>query len=118
MDESTVTFRYKDYKQKGKRKTMTLEGSEFIRRFLLHVLPKGFCKIRYYGLLSVRQRSGKLKQCMRVLGIAQRKSRFEGMNWQQVMKLITGKDVTRCPCCKEGTMTISGIIGPQRSPPR
>jgi len=118
VDESSVTFRYKDYKQKGMRKTMILEGSEFIRRFLLHVLPKGFCKIRYYGLLSVRHRSGKLKQCMRVMGIAERKSRFEGMNWQQVMKLITGKDVTRCPCCKEGTMISAGHITPERSPPR
>ncbi len=118
VDESSVTFRYKDYKQKGMRKTMTLEGGEFIRRFLLHVLPKGFCKIRYYGLLSVRHRSGKLKQCMKVMGIAERKSRFEGMNWQQVMKLITGKDVTRCPCCKEGAMISAGHITPERSPPR
>jgi hypothetical protein len=118
VDESSVTFRYKDYKQKGMRKTMTLEGGEFIRRFLLHILPKGFCKIRYYGLLSVRHRSGKLKQCMKVMGIAERKSRFEGMNWQQVMKLITGKDVTRCPCCKEGAMISAGHITPERSPPR
>lgn len=143
VDESTVTFRYKDYKHprsigcyatrlrsnrkrkdcfattlQGQRKTMTLEGTEFIRRFLLHVLPKGFCKIRYYGLLSVRHRSGKLRQCRRAMGIAERKSRFEGLNWQQVMKLISGRDVTRCPCCKEGTMISIGHITPERSPPR
>ena len=57
-DEESVTFKYKDYKDSGKTKTMNLSKSEFLRRFLLHVLPSGFTKIRYYGLLSSRNLKG------------------------------------------------------------
>jgi hypothetical protein len=58
--EGKVTFRYKDYRHNAQQKTMTLEAGEFIRRFLLHVLPEGFQRIRYYGFLANRYRVEKL----------------------------------------------------------
>jgi hypothetical protein len=63
MDDDRVRFGYKDYADGHKRKTMTLTAEEFLRRFLQHVLPKGFVKIRHYGLLANRQRAARLEQC-------------------------------------------------------
>jgi Putative transposase len=61
--EDQVTFRYKDYRHAAQHKTMTLKAEEFIRRFLLHVLPEGFQRIRYYGFLANRYREEKLEHC-------------------------------------------------------
>jgi Putative transposase len=69
IEEGKVTFRYKDYRHDAKQKTMTLEAEEFIRRFLLHVLPEGFQRIRYYGLLGNRYREQKLAHCRELLGM-------------------------------------------------
>jgi hypothetical protein len=65
--EAKVTFRYKDYAEDSQQKTMTLDAVEFLRRFVQHVLPKGFTKIRHYGLLANRGRTAKLKECRRLL---------------------------------------------------
>jgi hypothetical protein len=63
-----VRFHYKDYADAGKMKQMTLTAEEFIRRFLLHVLPKGFVRIRHYGLLASPNVQTKLKRCQWLLG--------------------------------------------------
>ena len=68
LKQGRVTFGYKDYADGGRRKEMTLDADEFIRRFLLHVLPKGFVRIRHYGLLAARHVDGKLADCRRLLG--------------------------------------------------
>jgi hypothetical protein len=68
LDEGRVTFRFKDYTDGGRGKQMTLDAEEFIRRFLLHVLPKGFVRIRHYGLLAGRNVDTKLADCRRLLG--------------------------------------------------
>src|SRR6202022_4764531 len=65
--DGKVTFRYKDYRQEAQQKTMTVEAEEFIRRFLLHVLPEGFQRIRYYGFLANRYREEKLARCRELL---------------------------------------------------
>jgi hypothetical protein len=67
LEEGRVTFRYKDYADTGTEKKMTLSAAEFLRRFLVHVLPKGFMKIRHYGLLSSRHREERLRQARRLL---------------------------------------------------
>jgi hypothetical protein len=67
MDDGRVTFRYKDYADAHRQKTMTLTADEFLRRFVQHVLPKGFMKIRHYGLLANRPRKEKLKLSRRLL---------------------------------------------------
>jgi len=71
IEEGKVRFRWKDYRSGNRRKTMTLAADEFIRRFLLHVLPKGFQRIRYYGFLANRYREQKLARCRQLLAIPQ-----------------------------------------------
>lgn len=104
IDEKIVTFNYKDYKEKGIKKQLTLTHEEFIRRFALHILPKRFVKIRHYGYLSSTWKRQKLKDLQQNLGI----------------KIIEKKAKTiilpKCPCCKVGNMhTI--LIFDKRGPP-
>ena len=70
LGDGRVTFRYKDYADAQRHKTMTLEAGEFLRRFVQHVLPKSFVKIRHYGLLANRQREARLALCRRLLLVA------------------------------------------------
>src|SRR5271157_755174 len=70
LADGQVTFRWKDYAHGGKRGTMTLEAVEFVRRFLMHVLPAGFVRVRHYGLLANRHRQEKLARCRELLGMA------------------------------------------------
>jgi hypothetical protein len=69
IDHGKITFHYKDYRHDGEQKTMTLNADEFIRRFLLHVLPDGFQRIRHYGFLGNRYREEKLARCRQLLGM-------------------------------------------------
>jgi hypothetical protein len=68
--DGRVTFRWKDYAHGGRQGTMTLEAVEFVRRFLTHVLPSGFVRVRHYGLLANRHRREKLTRCRELLGMA------------------------------------------------
>jgi hypothetical protein len=70
LDKGRVTFHYKDYADGRRNKTMTLTADEFLRRFLQHVLPEGFVKVRHYGLLANRHRDERLKLCRRLLLVA------------------------------------------------
>src|SRR5262249_52295516 len=67
LTDGRVTFRYKDYADAHRHKTMTLSAEEFLRRFVQHVLPPGFVKTRHYGLLANRDRDEKLRACRRLL---------------------------------------------------
>jgi hypothetical protein len=104
VDEKNVCFYYKDYADKGKQKKMTLTPMEFIRRFMLHILPERFCKVRYYGILSIKNRKTKLKHCLALLDKVQLPPRFEGLKMIKILELLTGKDYSLCPCCNEGHM--------------
>jgi hypothetical protein len=107
IEGGEVTFSYKDYRDFNKTKEMTLEAGEFIRRFLLHVLPDNFYKIRYYGILSSRNKKIKLAQCRRILGIKERiEESVIPKSWKEMVYELTGVDVTRCPECKEGRMIL------------
>ena len=64
-----MRFRWKDYRDHNQQKSMTLTAEEFIRRFLIHVLPPGFQRLRYYGLLGNRHREQKLARCRQLLGM-------------------------------------------------
>jgi hypothetical protein len=70
LEDGRVTFRWKDYAHGGRRSTLTLDAVEFVRRFLLHVLPAGFVRVRHYGLLANRCRHEKLTRCRELLGMA------------------------------------------------
>jgi hypothetical protein len=103
-----VTFRYRDYAAGGRERTMTLIGSEFIRRFLMHVLPKGFMRIRYFGYLANRQRQEKLAHCRQLLGEAVLPSAPEVLHEssvQHVTKADHGNPVA-CPACQRGALRI------------
>lgn len=117
IEDGNVTFKWKDYRDK-KVKIMTITAEEFIRRFLMHILPSGFMKIRYYGLLSNRNRNTKLRQCQRAAGYVYSKAQFKGLHAVEIIKILTGKDVTVCPCCGEGKMRTGQLISARGvSPP-
>lgn len=111
LEEDRVVFSMKDYKD-GKKKIIQLQSTEFIRRFLMHVLPKGFCKIRYYGLFATRHRNTVLVCCRKSMGKIKSVSKFTGLNWQQQLQLICGKDVGLCPICKTGRMILVNTLRP------
>jgi hypothetical protein len=98
-----VSFRYKDYKDDSKVKIMTLDASEFMRRFLLHVLPKGFMKIRFYGILSNHNKKAEMQKCRELLDVVKKEEKKQ-VSWQDLILRITGKDVKICPKCKTGKL--------------
>lgn len=116
-----VTFRVRDPAKVGKTKLMTLDAFEFIRRFLLHILPDQFMKIRYYGLLSNRNRKQKLARCRKLLGVSDsavaRDAGKEG--WEAMLLRITGIDLRICPHCGKSTMRRRELLLPRvgRWPP-
>jgi hypothetical protein len=112
IDDGKVTFRYKDYRQAGEQKTMTLEAEEFIRRFLLHVLPSGFQRIRYYGFLGNRYRQQKLARCRQLLGMPAAKPSVSdaGTDYRDRYEELTGNSLRRCPRCQRGHMVVVEIL--------
>jgi len=104
MGQNTVTIAIKDYKEGNKKNTVTLTGVEFIRRFLMHILPKGFVKIRHYGILANRNKKTKLALCRKLTRSAERKPTFEGLTTIEIVSLLAGRDVTLCPACKQGKL--------------
>lgn len=116
LENDKVQFRYKDYQDKSKQKIMELEVMEFIRRFLMHILPSGFHKIRYYGLMATRNRSSKLAKARKELG-QQKLEKPPKRSWHQLILLITGKDPFCCPKCRKGQMSTIKTLHPGRPPP-
>lgn len=99
MTDSTVTFTAKDYKNRGQWKELTLSGEEFIRRFLMHVPPKRFVRIRHYGLLSSRNKSKKITLCRNLLGCKRYISKLKELDAPAIIKLLYNKDVCKCSSC-------------------
>lgn len=115
VDETTVTIAVKDYKAGNQKGTVTLPGIEFIRRFLMHILPKGFVKIRHYGILANRNKKTKLLLCRKLTNSPTYKPKFEGLTTIEIISLLVGCDVTICPVCKrcklkKASFSYSGIL--------
>jgi len=106
LQEGQVTFRYRDRHDGDTLKMMSLEASEFIRRFLLHILPDRFVKIRHYGILSNRNRKTHLPRCRELLGVHGPHEHTEKPRepWQDLLTRITGIDPRICPFCGKGKM--------------
>ncbi|WP_345774238.1 transposase [Cytobacillus sp. S13-E01] len=102
INKDSVTIQVKDYKNNNQQKTVTMTGKEFIRRFLMHILPKGFVKIRHYGILANRNKKTKLTLCRRLTNSPTYKPVFEGLSTTEVLSILIKKDVTLCPACKKG----------------
>lgn len=99
LQNGTVTFRWRDYAHGNQEKLMTLDADEFIRRFLLHVLPAGFRKIRHYGLFAPRNKGNRLALCRRLTNTLQPARELSPL---ALLKRMLGKDFNLCPCCKLG----------------
>jgi len=104
MGEDTVTIKVKDRTNNNQTKRVTLKGVEFIRRFLMHVLPKGFVKIRHYGLLANRNKKTKLEQSRKLTGSPAYQAKFEGLCTAAILSIIIGKDINVCPTCGKGQL--------------
>lgn len=111
LKDDKVSFRWKDYADNNKPKLMTLQVHEFIRRFLLHVLPSGFFKIRYYGLLSSRNKRSNIEICRKLLGVITEFINKTKQTWQELLFEYTGIDVDVCPVCKKGRMKLIKVLG-------
>jgi hypothetical protein len=105
MTDKTVNFRWKDYRD-NRWKIMELEGVNFIRRFLQHILPCGYYKIRYYGLFASVHSKTDMAQCFALLGTAPGISQYEGLTVLEALFFITGIDLMKCPQCKKGNMVL------------
>ena len=105
IDNGTVTFTYRDRHNNNEIRTISLAADEFIRRFLLHILPRGFMKIRYFGFLAHINKKQAVALIRSLLGVT---INLEKTNETipDMMLRLTGKDITCCPRCKKGTMTI------------
>ena len=120
MQSDQVTFKYRDRTDNDRIKYMTLDAFEFIRRFLLHVLPDGFMKVRHYGLLSNRNRKTKLDLCKAFLGVQfQEYDNGEKERWEDLLLRLTGIDPRICPICGKGRLVLRERLRPGmlRSPP-
>jgi len=99
LEQGRVSFRWKDYRQGGETKLMTLSAEEFIRRFLLHALPDGFQRIRHYGLLANGHRAAKLELCRTLLAAPPPPARSATRDYREQYRQLTGNDLDICPHC-------------------
>jgi hypothetical protein len=109
MTGGQVSFLWKDYRHHDKRKVMTLDADEFIRRFLLHVLPNGFHRIRHYGYLANGHRAAKLVQCRRLLTAPAPQDTGMGGDYRLRYLQLTGRSLVICPCCGGGMINVAAI---------
>ena len=112
MDDGHVRFRYTDYRADRSEtpQTMTLAATEFIRRFLLHVLPAGFHRMRHYGLLGNRHRTHKLARCRQLLGTtaaAPITKPSPPTDYRDRYESLTGVSLRACPVCADGHMIVT-----------
>jgi hypothetical protein len=120
IDHGQVSFHWKDYRHGDQQKTMTLEADEFIRRFLLHVLPDGFQRIRHYGFLGHRYCQAKLALCRQLLGVASTGivPQPSKPDYRDFYEKLTGKSLRDCPVCHVGHMVaIAALPTSDRAPP-
>jgi hypothetical protein len=114
VENGRVYFKWKNYREDGKLQESSLEVFEFIRRFLLHVLPKGYFKIRYYGILASRNRH-KLRTAQDILGAAGPEDEQlpeSEKSFEQWFFKLTGIEPGICPVCKKGRLICKARLAP------
>jgi len=104
IDDGKVTFSYKDRSDRNRTKRMTLKADEFIRRFLLHVLPQRFVKIRYFGFMFHRDKQKNIELIRKLVDAVTLFTEKVEETVQQIMLRLTGVDITLCPHCGKGRM--------------
>jgi hypothetical protein len=111
-----VTFSWRDYRHGNRKRTMTLKADEFIRRFFLHTLPKGFVRIRQYGFLANRQRAAKLERARELLQVPKPIDEAVSEDWRDLYQQLTGTDPTLCPICGKGQLVCIETLDPEPAP--
>jgi Putative transposase/Transposase zinc-binding domain len=120
IEDGRVSFYWKDYRDHDRRKIITLPAEEFIRRFLIHVLPEGFQRIRYYGFLSNCHREEKLKLCRQLLGMSPLVAEIapgdqpSDYDYLALYEKLTGSSLRQCPACRQGRMIAVEVLAPAR----
>jgi len=104
VEDGLVTFRYKDYAHGHRLRRMTLPAQEFLRRFMQHVLPRGFVRIRSFGLLAHRGREEQLARCRQLLHVAESEGPLG--QGEQLVSSAAEVEITRCPFCGQGTLQL------------
>jgi hypothetical protein len=115
LENGQVTFTYRDRKDKDRLKSMTLDAHEFIRRFLLHVLPDGFMRVRHFGFLANRSKKQALAQCRKLLKLDPALPEIPKQSAIDLLRELTGIDLSRCPSCRQGTMIVVADLPPTKS---
>jgi len=115
INKGKVSFKYKDYSAASRSKIMELESSEFIRRFSLHVLPRGFRRMRHYGMLASRNKSIDLNVAKEYFGLERWKK--EKISWEAIAEEKLNIHPNQCAVCKNNTMRAVEAIAPLRGPP-
>lgn len=110
VDNRQVTLRYKDYRDGERHKILCLEGEEFVRRFLMHVLPKGLMRIRHFGFLANRGRRDKLERIRRALTMPPPKAMAQSETPEH------GQDGYLCAKCRQGRLHVIAQLAPRRQP--
>ena len=116
VQNGQVTLSYRDRKDGDKKKTVSLEAHEFIRRFLLHVLPDGFMRIRHFGFLANRAKKHALAQCRKLLKLDAALPEIPKKSAHDLLLELTGIDLNRCPSCHQGTLIVVAELPPISSP--
>jgi hypothetical protein len=121
IEDGEVKFKWRDYRDNNQQKTMTLSADQFIGRFLLHVLPSGFHRIRYYGFLGNRHRKEKLELCRRLLGMAlpceSSSIPVTPEDYRDRYERLTGRSLRECPVCHRGHMVLVTVLAKVRPSP-
>ena len=127
LEDDRVFFRYRDSRDDNRIKVTSLEAVEFIRRFLMHVLPPGFQRIRSYGLLANRYRSENLERCRRLLGVtpgadateagASQESTGDDESLEEEILRLTGLDPLQCPVCGKGRLLLLETVPGKKEAP-
>jgi hypothetical protein len=115
LSDRQVRFRWKDYRQPARPKVMTLDVGEFIRRFLLHVLPDGFRRIRHFGFLANTHRRSKLAMIRNLLQITAPDAAPKPTNYREQYAQLTGRSLDICPTCG-GHMVEIAVLNPTLRP--
>src|SRR6516225_7594446 len=119
IEDGKITFRWKDYRHNDQPRVMTLQADEFIRRFLLHVLPDGFQRIRHYGFLAHGYRKAKLALCRQLLGAALTAvvPPQDQPDYRDLYEKLTGRSLRECPVCHAGHIVVIAILPASGRPP-
>jgi hypothetical protein len=113
LADGRVRFRWRDYADGDRVKVMELEAAEFLRRFLLHVVPNRFVRIRHFGLLANRRRAANLAQCRAVLAQPPPPVVTEVESVRALVLRVMGIDIERCPVCQVGALQPLAVLPPQ-----